>query len=74
MATDINLNSAQCIRTMSDWGQDTVHNICNGSQTVIQWGTMDYAGWVVGGSLLAAVGLIILGFGAFVVKETFFGY
>ena len=57
----INLNSAECLKTASNWGSDTVYNICSGAQHVVPWGTMDYIGYGLAcGILVSLVALIVV--------------
>lgn len=55
--TDINLNSAECIRTESGIGETVYHNICNGATNTVPWGDADWVGFY---SLVGFVGVIIL--------------
>ncbi|UJW87926.1 hypothetical protein [Devosia sp. SL43] len=49
----LNQNATQCIRTVSEWGADHIHNICSGTTTTLPWGL---GGWaVVGGIGLAGI-------------------
>lgn len=47
----------KCLYTASDWGNDRVYNLCDGTMTNIPWGAPDWASWmslaVVGGLLIA---------------------
>lgn len=57
---NINLNSAQCIKTMTYWGHDHIANICTGKVQDVAWGQMDYAqaiGGIIAG--IALIGVII---------------
>jgi hypothetical protein len=58
MTTDsnINLNAADCLRSVSDIGSTHVHNICTGAITDVPWGSAD---WV----LVCAVTLFFGGAG-----------
>ena len=40
----LDLNSQQCIKDISNFGETVYQNICNGTETVVPWGTMDYVG------------------------------
>ncbi|RVO55127.1 hypothetical protein CN090_04205 [Sinorhizobium meliloti] len=71
---DVTVNSADCIKTMTSWGYDTVHNVCAGTATQVPWGTLDYFGNVSLISLMILLCLLLLGFVSFLAKETFFGY
>jgi uncharacterized membrane protein YjjP (DUF1212 family) len=42
MTTDLNLNQADCIHSVSNWGETIYQNICSGTFSVVQWGTLDY--------------------------------
>lgn len=55
--TDLNINSAQCIRAESGIGETVYHNICNGATNTIPWGAAD---WVAFYSLVGFVGIISL--------------
>lgn len=43
--TDITLNQnvAQCLRSQSDFGGTTIHNLCSGATTYVPWGSADWA-------------------------------
>ena len=71
---DTNLNSAQCIKTVSNFGEDIIHNICTGTQVVIDWGVMDYAVVIGLGSLFVTMGAIIFGVGAVFLRDAFRHY
>lgn len=57
MASDVNLNHANCIQTVSDFGMTTVHNICTGAVSEVPWGSAD---WVAAFGIIA-VGIILIG-------------
>lgn len=54
--TTVDLNNAECIKDVNNIGNHVYHNICNGSTTVVGWGTTD---WVCAVVLTAMVVLII---------------
>lgn len=60
----IDFNAAECIKTMSDWGVNHVHNICAGTVQDLPWGTAD---WFVYVGATAIVGLVGIGFAAFLI-------
>ena len=57
---NVNLNQADCLRSVADFGQTTVHNICNGKLSVIPWGSVD---WAVAFGLMAFFVVIVCLFG-----------
>jgi hypothetical protein len=61
----VNLNSAQCIHSISHWGQTDYQNICTGTLAHVPWGSGDYALAIFGYGVMAAVvigGLLIVSF------------
>jgi hypothetical protein len=62
--TDLNLNHADCLRSVSDFGKTTVHNICSGSISEVPWGSADWTAAVV---LTVLGAMIILSFIAMVI-------
>jgi hypothetical protein len=72
--TDINLNHADCLRSVTDFGKTTVHNICNGSVNEVPWGSAD---WALALGLTAFGAIFIFAFilaGIVIIREAFFGY
>lgn len=67
-----NINAAQCLKTMTGFGQDIVYNICNGTQQVVPWGALDWALGIFVFMVLIGAILCIIGFVAGVVWEVFF--
>lgn len=39
---EVNLNSARCLKTMTNIGYDTVHNVCTNTVTIVPWGVIDW--------------------------------
>ncbi len=35
---NLNHNSAECIKSMTNWGESVIYNICSGSNIHIPWG------------------------------------
>lgn len=58
---NVNQNYAECIKSVSNWGETVYANICTHATQVVAWGSMDYLLVVTG--LLAA--LVI---GVFVIR------
>lgn len=52
----INLNSAQCIKTISYFGHDVYRNICANTAVDVPWGTADWGLAIF--SIIAAVVVI----------------
>lgn len=40
---NVNLNSAECLKSMTHFGFDRVHNICTGAVIDVPWGMFEYA-------------------------------
>lgn len=59
MDTNLNLNHADCLRTVNNIGGQVVKNICNGTETTVPWGSAD---WVSAAAIsgLVAVMVVIL--------------
>ena len=50
----------ECLRQVYDIGETTVMNICNGSSSVVPWGTIDWAGYILATALvLGLIGFLI---------------
>lgn len=41
---NVNLNSAECLKSMAHFGFERVHNICTGAVVDVPWGAIEYAG------------------------------
>lgn len=52
----LNHNAAECIKSVSNFGFTTYHNICNGTSVNVPWGMVD----MVLGSMLCASLLLLL--------------
>ena len=61
---NVNFNHADCLRTVADFGKNTVHNICNGNLTEVPWGSADWALAVfllaLGASFTVLLGAMVL--------------
>lgn len=54
---ELALNSAQCIKQSNHIGRTVYHNICDGSQRVVEWGGID---WLLGiGVILTVIALVV---------------
>ena len=59
--SDHNVNLAECLKTVSDFGVNHIHNVCSGSITDVPWGSVDWLGFFgIAGFIIA----VILMFGA----------
>lgn len=64
MNIDLTNNTVECIKKVSNFGSDLYQNICNGTQSIVAWGSMDWiAGIVLTILLLLLLGII--GFGIY---------
>ncbi len=52
-ATDTNINLAMCLKSQMNIGEEIVHNICNGTISVVPWGTADWIAAVFIGTFIA---------------------
>lgn len=53
-----NVNSTQCLKTMTHAGYEVVTNVCSGKVTTVQWGLFDWAAdilLVLGGLALVLI-------------------
>ena len=41
---DLNLNLSACLKEINNIGSTTYQNVCNNTQSVVPWGTADWAG------------------------------
>lgn len=74
MATDVNLSNSECIVSMTEWGQATVHNICSNTVTSVPWGTIEYAAYSGAVLFFGSMGLLFIGFLFSEIKHRLFGY
>jgi hypothetical protein len=72
--TDVNLNHADCLRSVTDFGKTTVHNICNGSISEVPWGSVDWAIAVVLGAFGAIIILAFVALAISTLREAIFDY
>ncbi len=56
----VNLNQAECLKSVSHWGFTRVHNVCNGNVVEVPWSALDYAGNIGLGGLLTVLGLVFV--------------
>lgn len=66
-----NLNQAECIKSWTDFGMDHYQNICSGKVWDVPWGSADWALALFVCGFGIFVLLMILGFIAAVVRESF---
>jgi hypothetical protein len=53
---DLNFNNvAHCLKTADWWGKTEYFNVCNGSHTVVGWGSMDWTSAVAAGIAVAGI-------------------
>ena len=55
---NVNLNHSDCLRTVMNFGEQVVHNICTGKVQHIPWGSADWF-LAVFGAALATVALLM---------------
>lgn len=60
MKVTADVNTAECILKKTNFGYDTVHNICDGTQRIVEWGAGDWFGAAALGTLIGFVWLIIV--------------
>jgi hypothetical protein len=51
----LDLNASACIQSASSIGHTTYINICNGVTHIVQWGSLDWLGFVAATAFLAAL-------------------
>lgn len=55
----------ECLKQQNQFGQTIYHNLCDGTQTIVPWGGVDwiwvYTGFIVLGFLTLLVLIFILG-------------
>lgn len=39
---NLNQNVADCLKSISDIGKTVYQNVCNGTQSIVPWGTADW--------------------------------
>lgn len=61
----LNHNSAQCIKSVHNWGETKYQNICSGEYMDLAWGHVDYFFAV----LTCALAVLAMVFIVFVIKE-----
>ena len=67
--TQVDLNQAQCIQSISNFGETIYTNICSGVTTSLQWGTADWAAAVFLCFLVAVIFVAVLGFAVMVIGD-----
>jgi hypothetical protein len=60
MAEDLNLNVAKCLREVTDFGVNHIHNICSGVVIDVPWGSVDWT-LAIGGGAFGLVMLFLFG-------------
>lgn len=61
---NLNLNHADCLRSVSDFGKTTVHNICTGTTSEVPWGSLDWT--VIVTVLFAGAAVVVFFFVMFI--------
>lgn len=57
---NLNQNAVECLQKIFSIGHTTVMNICNGSSTIVPWGSLDWLAFCgIGGLVLLFVLLLI---------------
>jgi len=51
----LNINEAECIQSINNFGSTTYKNICNGELQTVPWGSMD---WFL--VIICFIGLILM--------------
>lgn len=69
--TDLNLNVAHCLRTVDDFGGSTVRNICNGAETFVPWGSLQWALCIGLGTLGLAIILMFVGMALTIIRDRY---
>lgn len=54
----VNLDFANCIRAVQQFGYERIYNVCNGTTTVVPWG---FFAWLGAGLLLTLLASIVAG-------------
>ena len=49
---NLNLNADACIKSVSNIGHKVYVNICNGDQSIVEWGSGDWITFFIGGGLI----------------------
>jgi hypothetical protein len=60
MNTTYSVNLAQCLRPSNGWGQTTWYNVCDNTQHVVPWGSMDYVGPIIASGFLLAITAMVV--------------
>ncbi|UXS01676.1 hypothetical protein [Agrobacterium tumefaciens] len=42
--SSVDLNMAQCLRDVSRFGYNEIHNVCTGAVTTVPWGILEWFG------------------------------
>lgn len=69
--TNVNLNAADCLRSVSDIGMNHVHNICTGTITDVPWGQADWLLAVILTIFLGGAGLLFIAMGFVIVRDQY---
>lgn len=49
-----------CLKTIDNIGSTTYQNICNGTESIVPWGTMDWLSFLFVALVALIVGLVII--------------
>lgn len=66
----LDVNSTECVRTVSDFYGQTIHNICNGTEVNIPWGSVDVFLFSLISLIIIAFVLILIALTTMVIKDT----
>lgn len=66
---NVNLNATECLGKTYDIGSTTIRNICSGAESVIPWGSLDWAAFVTLGVLFGAVTALVVGLVIYAARE-----
>ena len=66
---DLNLNSADCIKKVSNIGSTIFTNICNGTHVIVPWGSSDWIQAIGITFMLGCVGVILIALMFFMHKD-----
>lgn len=54
MPTNFAVSSVDCLKSVENFGYTSVKNICDGTEAIVQWGSMDWF------AVLIMVGVVLL--------------
>lgn len=66
---NINVNAAKCMQSVSHWGYNTFHNVCQGTSVDLAWGIGGYVEAAAVAGLFLFIGAIVFGLAMMIYRD-----